>query len=118
MGTTASSEASIGQLQYLDSHLVDVEGVSCSEMTIRVATGRVLGKLQGFLVDPVAQQLKYLVVSTSSWFGELGGTKVLPFVSARVDAATRAIEVLANDFEVQSNRDSLSSFSADQLLHT
>ena len=33
-------------------------------MTIRATTGTVLGDLHGFLIDPIARQLRYLVVGT------------------------------------------------------
>lgn len=89
MGTGSAS----GELQYIDPSKVEIAGTSCDGMTIRAATGAVLGSLHGFLIDPIAQQLRYLVV------GGLKHTRLLPFGPARVDAATHEIEVGADEHD-------------------
>jgi hypothetical protein len=79
------------ELQYLDPTKVEIEGKPCSGMTIRAATGSVLGDLHGFLFDPVAGKLRYLVVGT------LNRERFLPFNAARVDTASGEIEVKADE---------------------
>jgi hypothetical protein len=68
-------------------------------MTIRAATGSVLGDLHGFLIDPIGRQLRYLVVGT------LNRTRLLPFGAARVDTAKREIEVKADERDFRRARD-------------
>jgi hypothetical protein len=80
-------------LQYLDPSRVNIGSTSCTGMTIRAATGGVLGTLQGFLIDPIARQLRYLVVRT------LEQTTFLPFGQARVDPERREIEVRMDENE-------------------
>ena len=79
-----------GGLRYLDPSRVAIAGISCEGMTICGATGAVLGRLHGFVVDPVGRRLRYLVVRTSGLFSR---TKLVPLDAARVDVERRTIEV-------------------------
>jgi hypothetical protein len=78
-------------LQYLDPTKVEIAGIPCSGMTVRAATGRVLGEIHGFLIDPIARQLRYFVVRS------VNRERFLPFSAARVDTAKGEIEVKADE---------------------
>ena len=79
------------ELKYLDPMKVEIDGRPCSGMTVRAATGSVLGDLHGFLIDPIQRQLRYLVVGT------LNRERFLPFSAARVDTKNGEIEVKADE---------------------
>lgn len=87
------------QLQYLDPSKVEIGGQPCAGMTIRAATGTILGDLNGFLVDPIGKRLRYLVVRT------LKHTRFLPFAAARFDTAHGAIEVALDERDFRRARD-------------
>jgi sporulation protein YlmC with PRC-barrel domain len=89
-------------LRYVDPDDVSIEGARCAGMKILGTAGKLLGTLQGFVVDPVTEQLRYLVVRTS---GLLGRTALLPFQSARVDMINGAIEVAADVNDLRRKRD-------------
>jgi hypothetical protein len=93
------AQTQTGTLQYLDSDKVVIAGTPCSGMTIRTATGGILGDLHGFLVDPIGRQLRYLVVGT------LNRTRFLPFSAARVDTSKREIEVKADERDFRGARE-------------
>jgi hypothetical protein len=82
-------------LQYFES--AEVAGIPGQRLTVRGATGRVLGRLRGCIIDPVNQRLRYLVVRTSGWFSK---TTLVPAVSPRVDFARRAIDVDLDDVDL------------------
>ena len=67
-------------------------------MTIRTATGTVLD-LHGFLINPITQQLRYLVVRS------LKHTRFLPFAPAHVDTARNEIEVSTDERDFRRARD-------------
>jgi uncharacterized protein YrrD len=81
-------------LRYLDPSQAAVLGMRCDGMTVRAATGRALGTLQGFIVDPAARQLRYFVVKKSGWFTD---RQLLPVVDARVNVDDHAIELLGDE---------------------
>ena len=74
-------------LRYLDPKHIAVDGNSCEGLKVRNATG-IIGKFQGFLVDPVARQFRFVV------FELLGRLRLLPIGAARVDFDDGAIELL------------------------
>jgi hypothetical protein len=78
-------------LQYLESDRVAIGGTSCVGMIIRAATGKVLGRLHGFVIDPIASRLRYLVVRTPGVTDER--TELVSLDAARVDVENNAIEV-------------------------
>lgn len=92
--TTQSSE-----LQYLDPSKVRIAGQSCVGMTIRAATGNVLGNLNGFLIDPISRRLLYLIVKT------LNHTRFLPFAAAQVDTTRNEIQVASDERDFRRARD-------------
>jgi hypothetical protein len=101
-------------LQFLTPTQARVGGSSCEDMLV-CGTTRILGRLQGFLVDPVAHQLRYLVVRTT---GLLKKTSVLPMTDARIDMGARAIQILDQDAIDRSepfSPEGLSPFTEDQL---
>src|SRR5687767_1262804 len=65
-------------LRYLDPQHTAVAGINCVGMTVRNATG-IIGQFQGFLVDPVARRLRYVVIEL------LGRLRLMPVTTARVD---------------------------------
>jgi hypothetical protein len=83
-------------LQYVEP--VHIAGLPGKRLIVRVATGRVLGRLRGFIMDPMNQHLRYLVVHASGWFSK---TTLVPAVSPRIDFDCRAIEIDVNDVELQ-----------------
>jgi hypothetical protein len=111
------SEAAPNDLRYLEPTQATIDGVRCEDITIRAATGGVLGRLQGFIVDPVARQLRYFVVRTT---GIMGRSRLLPVLGARFDLEHRAIELLTNGVEYlnhrQFNRGRFARFSDEDLL--
>ena len=110
-----SSTADVSDLRYLEPERAAIGGERCEGMTVRVSTGRPLGRLQGFVVDPAARRLRYFVVKTP---GMLGTTKLLPIAAARVDVDERAIEVDEYEFRGSQpfSRAMYPAFSDDDLL--
>ena len=90
------------QLRYVDPQLVAIEGMRPEAMTIRGTAGKLLGTLQGFVIDAVTEQLRYLVVRTS---GVLARTALLPFDLVRVDVAKGSIDVAADEEDLHSTRE-------------
>jgi len=84
------------KLQYFET--AQVAGIPGERLTVRVANGPVLGRFQGLILDPFNQQLRYLVIRASGWFGK---TILVPAFSPRIDVADRAIEIDANDDDLQ-----------------
>jgi sporulation protein YlmC with PRC-barrel domain len=97
-------------LRYVNPEDVLIEGAQCVGMKVLGTAGRLLGTLQGFVVDPVAEQLRYLVVRTS---GLLGRTALLPFQHARVDIVNGAIEVAADETDLRRKRDHIPPMSTE-----
>jgi hypothetical protein len=80
-------------LRYLDPKHVAVAGTTCEGLKVRNAAG-IIGKFQGFLVDPVAQRFRFVV------FELLGRLRLLPVGEVRVDLDHGAIELL-DDHDVR-----------------
>ena len=74
-------------LRYLDPQHLAVAGMRCEGMTVRNETG-IIGQFRGFLVDPVAKRLRYVVIEL------LGRLRLMPVTTARVDLPGGAIELL------------------------
>jgi len=101
-------------LQFLTPTQTRVGDSSCEDMLVCGAT-TILGRLQGFLVDPVAHRLRYLVVRTT---GLLKKTSVLPITDARIDMGARAIQILDQDAIANSepfSSEGLVPFTEEQL---
>ena len=79
-------------LQYFET--AQVAGIPGKRMTVRLADGRVLGRLRGVIIDSLNAHLRYVVVRARGWFGK---TTLVPAYSPRIDLARRAIEIDAND---------------------
>lgn len=77
-------------LRFLESGRAEVNG-SCLSGMLVCGASHVLGRLQGFVVDPVTRQLRYLVIRTA---GLLAKTRLLPVTAARIDLDARAIQLL------------------------
>jgi hypothetical protein len=79
---------------------------------------KIFGRLQGFLVDPVAHRLCYLVVQTTGLFRK---TSVVPMTEARIDIGARAIQLLNQDDIKGSepfSRERFASFGDSRLVTT
>jgi hypothetical protein len=74
-------------LRYLDPQHLAVAGTRCEGLTVRNDTG-ILGQFQGFLVDPVARRLRFVVIEL------LGRLRLMPVTTARIDLDKGAIELL------------------------
>ena len=74
-------------LRYLDPQHLAVGGKGCEGMTVRNQSG-IIGKFQGFLVDPVARRLRFVVIEL------LGRLRLMPVTTARIDVIQGAIELL------------------------
>ena len=104
-------------LQFLTPTQTLVGDSSCEDMLVCGAT-KILGRLQGFLVDPVANRLRYLVVQTT---GLLKKTSVLPMTEARIDMGARAIQLLNQDDIAKSepfSREQFAPFGDGRLVTT
>jgi hypothetical protein len=99
-------------LRYLDPQQVAIQGMRPEAMTIRGTAGKLLGTLQGFVIDTVTEQLRYLVVRTS---GVLARTALLPFELARVDVAKGSIEVAADERDFHSVGEFFSNWEGKAL---
>lgn len=80
-------------LRYLDPKHVAVAGIPCEGLKVRNAAG-IIGKFQGFLVDPVAHRFAFVV------FELLGRLRLLPVGAVRLDFDHGAIELL-DDHDVR-----------------
>ena len=83
-------------LAYFES--TRIAGLPGESLIVRTATGRVLGRLRGLIIDPVNQHLRYLVVRASGLFSR---ATLVPAVTPRMDFDDRAIEVDVHDMELQ-----------------
>lgn len=101
-------------LQFLTPTQTVVEGSTCEGMIVCGAT-KILGRLKGFVVDPVTRRLRYLVVQGT---GILAKTRLLPVTDARIDVGAWAIQLLNQD-DVQSSEpfrhDRFEPFSDEHL---
>lgn len=77
-------------LEYVKPGRVAIAGMPSEGLMIRVATGRALGRLRGFIIDPIDQHLRYFVVRASGLFGK---TTLVPAASPRIDFDHHAIEI-------------------------
>jgi hypothetical protein len=113
VGTVVAKDS----LQFLTPTQTLVGGSSCEDMLVCGAS-KILGRLQGFLVDPVAHRLRYMVVQTT---GLLKRTSLLPMTDARVDMGARAIQLLNQD-DIQKSepfsREEFATFSEGGLATT
>ena len=105
-------------LRYLDPLQVAVEGLRCNDMRVAASNGRTLGSLSGFIIDPVARQLKYFVVCGRGWWGKR--TSLIPAESAQIDLSDRLIRLNADEDELRRRRIAtdrrLPAFSDEDLL--
>lgn len=83
-------------LAYFES--TRIAGLPGESLIVRTATGRVLGRLRGLIIDPVNQHLRYLVVRASGLFSK---ATLVPAVTPRVDFEDRAIEVDVHDEDLR-----------------
>ena len=83
-------------LQYFES--TRIAGLPGDRLIVRTATGRVLGRLRGLIIDPVNQHLRYLVVRASGLFSK---ARLVPAVTPRVDFDDRAIEIDVQDMDLR-----------------
>jgi hypothetical protein len=104
-------------LRFLTPTQTLVGGSSCEDMLVCGAT-KILGRLQGFLVDPVAHRLRYLVVQTTDLFRK---SSLMPITEARIDMGARAIQLLNQD-DIQHSepfsREHFALFGDDRLVTT
>ena len=82
-------------LQYFGT--AQVAGIPGTSLTVRLASGRVLGRFRGLIIVPVNVNFRYLVVRAKGWFGK---TTLVPACCPRIDFASRAIEIDANDHDL------------------
>lgn len=59
---------------------------------VETADGQPLGRLAGFLMDPLSRQLRYIVVQYRA--GWRLRRRLVPFVPARLDAPGRRLQLL------------------------
>ncbi len=78
-------------LRYVSTQ--DIRNVaSDGTMTVESAGGRELGRLDGFMVDPVDRTLRYYVVTRFAEFGAKMG--LVPFVPGCLDAEHGILRLL------------------------
>ena len=83
-------------LEYFES--TRIAGLPGESLVVRTATGRVLGRLRGLIIDPMNQHLRYLVVRASGLFSQ---ATLVPAVTPRVDFDDRAIEVDVEEMDLR-----------------
>jgi hypothetical protein len=86
-------------LEYFES--TRIAGLPGETLMVRTATGRVLGRLRGLIIDPMNQHLRYLVVRASGLFSK---ATLVPAVTPRVDFDGRAIEIDVQDMDLSAVR--------------
>lgn len=102
-------------LRFLPVEQSEVRGTPLAGMLVQGATGA-LGTLQGFVVDPAARRVQYLVVRTAGLFGR---PRLLPISAARVDFEGHAIELLDLDVLQQAQpfaKDQYPAFDDEDLV--
>jgi hypothetical protein len=75
-------------LRFVEPEHTEIGGTALEGMLVRDTNG-ILGRLQGFIVDPVAHRLRYLVVQTNEMLQRL-----MPVGSVRIDLEGRSILLL------------------------
>jgi hypothetical protein len=96
------------RFQYIEPSAVIIEGVPATDMTIRAATGRAIGRLCGFVAD-AERHIRYLAVRGSGLFAK---TTLLPFSTPRVDLNHHTIELDISEQQLWQLRD----FTPEALL--
>jgi hypothetical protein len=86
MGARATD---LSRLRYIRAANVQGAGDTLEGFEVRDAVGARLGRLAGLIIDPVAERVRYVVVS--SWRGIAGDSGVLPLRGARLDTTARAV---------------------------
>ena len=79
------------QLRYVAAGRVDVQSLDLTRFFVESEDARPVGRLSGFLIDPVARQLRYLVVESRRFLGT--ARRLVPFTSAQVDAERGALKI-------------------------
>ncbi len=80
-------------LRYLPAR--DVEnGTVALGMIVRAVDGQVLGRLEGFMMDPTACSLRYFVVDSRQ--GRRLTRRLVPFVPAWIDGEQRSLHLLTD----------------------
>ena len=78
-------------LRYMAARDVD-NGAQTFGMVVRSTDGAPLGRLEGFMIDPNSQTLRYYVVDVRK--GRRLMRKMVPFVPAWLDAAGKCLHLL------------------------
>jgi hypothetical protein len=76
-------------LRFVEPAAAQIGGRGCDGMNVRAGSAG-LGRLKGFVVDPAAGRVCYLVVNMP---GLLGRTRLVPAEGAHVDQVERIIDV-------------------------
>jgi hypothetical protein len=100
-------------LRFLDSRQALLSDTVCTGFIVRASTGRRLGVLQGFAVDVITSELKFLVIRTP---GLLGRNKLLSFAAVRVDAPERVVQVITDQAAVHQMAELLPMPMEDHLV--
>lgn len=108
----AAASDRVEPLRYLEPEHARIEGTKCDDMTLRTATGRALGRVDGFIIDPAARRVAFFVVRRSGLLGRLGETLLVPITAARVNLSERTIELLANEADLHPDAFNVSRFPA------
>lgn len=79
------------RLRYLDADDLDDSEVDFDDLDVYGTDGEKLGELDGFLVEPTAARVLYLVVDSGGWF--TSRRLLLPVEHATVDRNARTLQV-------------------------
>ena len=78
-------------LRYLDAKSVDTPAGRLGHAPLFSPTNETIGRLDGILFDPLARQVRYYVVASTSWLSPRH--YLLPLTTARLDRDRHGVEV-------------------------
>jgi PRC-barrel domain len=108
----------VGSLRYIDAaHVLSPAG-EFSNFRVRDAADHALGTLSGFVVDPAARRLRYLVVEMRGWLKRQ--RYLVPLCGARLERDRQALMLEVDEQTPKQWREfddrQFSPFSDDDLL--
>ena len=78
-------------LRYLDAERVDTPVGSLATMSLISPSDKNVGKLDGVIIDPIEQQVRFFVVKSSRWWATR--RYLLPVTPAQIDSERPGLHV-------------------------
>ena len=105
------------RLRYLDADDLDDSAVSFDDLDVHGTDGEKLGELDGFLVEPTAGRVLYLVVDSGGWF--TSRRFLLPVEHATVERDAKSLRVNVSKQSLRGypefDEDRFGTFSDDEF---